>query len=191
MTVLFTVDSNNVFGTTIQEAGRYNVRVTDVQNTKSKGRGLPMLVVTFEVTDGKYKGGQIRYHNMVWDNEDQEHLKTSVKRFNTFLVALGVRDGSTVESLDQIAQAARGNELSVDTQWGQPNNNGQVYLEVRTYHRKNPDGSQPNGVKRPNAGQPSTTTNSNSNSNPFPKTNNDPFAKSNDTIDVTDNQLPF
>lgn len=114
----------------------------------------------------------------------------SIKRFNTFLVALGVKDGSTVENLGQIAQAAKGNTLAVETQWGQPNNNGQVYLEVRSYHRKNSDGSQPNGVKRPNAGQ-TNVTNGNSNSNPFPKTNSDPFSKKNDSIEVTDDQLPF
>lgn len=188
---LFTVDSNNVFGMSVQEAGTYNVKVVKVQTTTTKGRGLPMLTLDVEVIDGKYKGGQIRYQNLVWDSSDEEHLETSIKRFNTFLVALGVKDGARVDSIGQIAKAAQNSQLSVETEWGEPNNSGQVYLQVRGYHPLNPDGSQPNGVKRPSTNQASSTNSNSRNSDPSPKSNNGPFPKDNDSINVSDDDLPF
>ncbi|RRG03941.1 MAG: DUF669 domain-containing protein [Lactobacillus sp.] len=187
---LFTVDSNNVFGMSVQEAGTYNVKVVKVQTTTTKGRGLPMLTLDVEVIDGKYKGGQIRYQNLVWDSSDEEHLETSIKRFNTFLVALGVKDGARVDSIGQIAKAAQNSQLSVETEWGEPNNSGQVYLQVRGYHPLNPDGSQPNGVKRPNAGQNPSRSISNNTSNQEIKHSTDSFGKD-DGINISDSDLPF
>lgn len=188
---LFITDSNNVFGMSVQEAGLYNVKVIKAQVTTTKGRGLQMLTLDVEVIDGKYKGGQIRFQNLVWDDEDQEHLETSVKRFNTLVMAVGVQDGVAIDSLNQIAQGIQNKQLSVDVAWGDPNNKGQVYLEIRGYHPVNPDGSQPNGVKRPNAGQVSPVNNQPQISNSFPNHSNDPFTNSKETIDVKDSDLPF
>ncbi|MFS1046818.1 DUF669 domain-containing protein, partial [Enterococcus faecium] len=51
------------------------------------------------VIDGKYKGGKILYDNIVWDNNDVEF---STKRFNTILTALGVPDGTPIDSIQQL-----------------------------------------------------------------------------------------
>jgi len=48
---LFTADSKNVFGQTVEEAGTYNVVVApSSQFTNSKQTGKPMAVFDYEVT---------------------------------------------------------------------------------------------------------------------------------------------
>lgn len=186
---LFTVDSNNVFGVGVQEAGKYNVKIVKAE-VGTTGRGQQKLTLDYEVVDGKYKGGQIRYQVMTWD-DDQAHIEVTIKRFNTFVVALGVKDGAPIDRLDQIAKAALNRELSVDTEWAEPNSKGNIYLQVRGYHKTDPNGSQPNGVTRTGEGQ-GNRQNSAVNSSTANNSNTaDPFANAGGQVDITDDDLPF
>lgn len=179
-----TVNSKNVFGASVQEAGTYNVKIVRSEVNKS-GRGNQYISIDYQVLDGKYKGGEIRYQNLTWDDND---IETSQKRFNTLLTAIGIPDGTDVPSIEACANGLIGKQLSIDVNWAEPNNKGNIYLEVRGYHKLSQEGSQPNGVKRPNTGQASTGKSSNA---PLPSDSDDPFANSNDTVDVKDSDLPF
>ena len=148
---LFITDSNNVLGKYVEEAGQYNVKVANSSTTKNSNSGKPMLVLDYEVVDGPYKGGLIRYDNMVWDDSDQSHEDMSIRRFNTFTSAMGVPDGVKVESLQQLLSAAIGHELSVVVDWQQAQN-GKWYLTVQRQAKVLDGGSKPNGKKRPEEG---------------------------------------
>ncbi len=148
---LFTTDSNNVLGKYVEEAGQYNVKVAGSSEVKNSSTGKPMLVLDYEVVDGPYKGGLIRYHNMVWDDSSQDNHDMSVRRFNTFTSAMGVPDGTKIDSLQQLLSASIGHELSVEVDWEQANN-GKWYLTVQRQAKVLDDGSKPNGKKRPQEG---------------------------------------
>lgn len=190
---LFTVDSNNILGASVQEAGRYNVKVVkaDVGTT---GRGDDKMTVDYEVLDGKYKGGQVRYNVMTWLAEDNDKLEKTIKRFNTFAVAIGVKDGAGIDSLQQLAKGAVGKKLTIDVDWGEPNNRGNSYLQAYGYHVLSSEVSEPNGVTRPGA-----DSNQGGNSNPFGNGGGQPtsqatggmFGGNADSIDISDDDLPF
>lgn len=179
-----TVDSNNVLGSMVEEAGTYNVQITRADVSKS-GRGNQYISIDYQVLDGTYKGAEVRFQNVTWTNDDPEASK---KRFNTILVAVGVPDGTDVESIEQCAQGLLGKKLTIDVDWADPNSRGKIYLQVRSYHKLSQDPSKPNGVKRPNAGQ---TSDKPATGTPLPNDNDDPFANSNDSVDVKDDDLPF
>ncbi|MEK2588922.1 DUF669 domain-containing protein [Lentilactobacillus buchneri] len=179
-----TVDSNNVLGSMVEEAGTYNVQITRADVSKS-GRGNQYISIDYQVLDGTYKGAEVRFQNVTWTNDDPEASK---KRFNTILVAVGVPDGTDVESIEQCAKGLLGKKLTIDVDWADPNSRGKIYLQVRSYHKLSQDPSKPNGVKRPNAGQTSDKT---ATGTPLPNDNDDPFANSNDSVDVKDDDLPF
>lgn len=156
---LFTADSKNVFGQTVEEAGTYNVVVApSSQFTNSKQTGKPMAVFDYEVVDGKYAGGQIRFDNEVWDGSTKEKADQSAKRFSTIAVALGAADGTAFDSVEQFVSQAVGNRLAVSVDW-ETGQNGKTYLVVRGHQAFMPDGSKPNGKMRPQ-GQTSTATSS-------------------------------
>ncbi|EHL96278.1 hypothetical protein HMPREF9103_02421 [Lentilactobacillus parafarraginis F0439] len=179
-----TVDSNNVLGSMVEEAGTYNVQITRADVSKS-GRGNQYISIDYQVLDGTYKGAEVRFQNVTWTNDDPEASK---KRFNTILVAVGVPDGTDVESIEQCAKGLLGKKLTIDVDWADPNSRGKIYLQVRSYHKLSQDPSKPNGVKRPNAGQ---TSDKPATGTPLPNDNDDPFANSNDSVDVKDSDLPF
>lgn len=179
-----TVDSNNVLGSMVEEAGTYNVQITRADVSKS-GRGNQYISIDYQVLDGTYKGAEIRFQNVTWTNDDPEASK---KRFNTILVAVGVPDGTDVESIEQCAKGLLGKKLTIDVDWADPNSRGKIYLQVRSYHKLSQDPSKPNGVKRPNTGQ---TSDKPATGTPLPNDNDDPFANSNDSVDVKDDDLPF
>lgn len=179
-----TVDSNNVLGSMVEEAGTYNVQITRADVSKS-GRGNQYISIDYQVLDGTYKGAEVRFQNVTWTNDDPEASK---KRFNTILVAVGVPDGTDVESIEQCAKGLLGKKLTIDVDWADPNSRGKIYLQVRSYHKLSQDPSKPNGVKRPNAGQ---TSDKPATGTPLPNDNDDPFANSNDSVDVKDDDLPF
>jgi len=155
---LFTADSKNVFGQTVEEAGTYNVVVApSSQFTNSKQTGKPMAVFDYEVIDGKYAGGQIRFDNEVWDGSTKEKADQSAKRFSTIAVALGAADGTAFDSVEQFVSQAVGNRLAVNVDW-ETGQNGKTYLVVRGYQAFMPDGSKPNGKMRPQ-GQATTPSN--------------------------------
>lgn len=183
---LFTVDSGNVFGTGVAEAGTYNVKIVKAMVNKSS-KGNQYVSIDYQVLDGAYAGGQIRYQNVTWSVGD---LDNSIKRFNTIAVAVGAQDGVEINSVTQFANAIKDKQLTIDVDWAEPNTNGKIYLEVRGYHKLSQDPSKPNGVKRPDthAGIPNAGI---ANSSAASTRSNDPFANSSQSIDISDDDLPF
>ncbi|MBT1137680.1 DUF669 domain-containing protein [Lactiplantibacillus argentoratensis] len=146
---LFTVDSNNTFGQTVEEAGKYNVVIaSSSQYTTTKEAGKPMAIFDYEVLDGPYKGGLIRFDNEVWDSTSEDKAKLSAKRFNTIAVALGAINGTAFDSIEQFVNQAVGHQLAITVDWD-TGSNGKAYLAVKSYEQFMQDGSKPNGVKRP------------------------------------------
>lgn len=149
--VLFTTDSTNVFGKFVEEAGNYNVVILPDSEYKLTNDGTKeMAVLNYEVVDGKYAGGKVLYHNIVWDNGDVE---LSTKRFNTLLAAIGVPDGTPIETLQHLVQAVKGKKLNIAVEWQKNDFNGKWNLIVKRQQKTDPEGSKPNGVKRPNEQQ--------------------------------------
>lgn len=187
---LFTVNSKNVFGKNVEEAGIYNVRVLPTTVLKTSSTNKPMVVMNYEVLDGKYAGGEIRYDNLVWQEDSQESFNNSIKRFNTVMVAAGVPDGTPLNTLNDFVVGMIGKELAVEVEWGKPNRNGDSYLSVRSYSKFMQDGSKPNGVRRPQSnggGQTNAGFNNGGQSQP----NNYPQSNSNGAPVIDDDQLPF
>ncbi|MHA3850861.1 DUF669 domain-containing protein [Lactiplantibacillus plantarum] len=146
---LFTVDSSNTFGQTVEEAGKYNVAIaSSSQYTTTKEAGKPMAIFDYEVLDGPYKGGLIRFDNEVWDSTSEDKAKLSAKRFNTIAVALGASNGTAFDSIEQFVSQAVGHQLAITVDWD-TGSNGKAYLAVKSYEPFMQDGSKPNGVKRP------------------------------------------
>lgn len=145
---LFTVDSNNVFGQSVEEAGVYNVAISPSSEFKTSSTGKPMAVLDYEVLDGKYKGGQIRFDNEIWDGSTQEKAEMSAKRFSTIAVALGAQNGASFDSIEQFVSQAVGHKLAVVVDW-EAGQNGKTYLVVKGYRQYMDDGSKPNGTTRP------------------------------------------
>lgn len=195
---LFTVDSNNTFGNGVAEAGKYNVKIVKADSNQAQSTGNTYISIDYQVLDGKYKGGEIRYQSLTWDNNNVE---MSVKRFNTLAVAIGVKDGVQIDSVAQFAKAIVGKVLSINVDWGEPNNKGNIYLTVRGYGKLDENGSQPNGVKRPsNKPQASPDIVDSFNNavkgmgQPQPKGDpfaSNPFANNGDAVDISDDDLPF
>ena len=192
---LFTVDSKNVFGKVVEEAGIYNVRVLPSTILKTSKSGNAMVVMNYEVIDGKYAGGEIRYDNVTWIEGNQENVDKSVRRFNTIMVAAEVPDGTPLNSLGDFASGMIGKKLAVEVEWGEPNNNGDSYLTVRSYRKLMKDGSKPNGVKRPqNNGNSSFVGSGFANNQKETQSRNpqQPFINGNGApIDIDNYQLPF
>lgn len=197
---LFTVDPNNVFGKMIDEAGTYNVKVLPTSQLVTAKSGKQMVTLNFEVLDGKYAGGEIRYENVVWDDSTTEKYYQSITRFNTILVAAKVPAGTEIADLGAFTRGMVGKQLAVNTDWEQANN-GNYYLRVTGYRNYQEDGSKPNGVKRPqgnsNNRQGNGFTNNYQQQNTKQPTNNG-FANNggfnnpnNNQEPIRDDQLPF
>ncbi|MBZ5995381.1 DUF669 domain-containing protein [Leuconostoc gelidum subsp. gasicomitatum] len=181
---LFTVDSNNVFGKSVQEAGHYNVKVLDNSELKAaKSTGNEMLVLNYEVLDGNYAGGRVMYDNFVWN---PENVELSAKRFSTLLVAAGVPDGTEINSIADVLRGIVNKKLNILTEWEQSDYNKKWNLSVKGYEQVDVDGSKPNGKKRPDENSTSSQKTSPFNSSK----SNDPFA-SGAPIDINDDDLPF
>lgn len=157
---LFVVDSQNTLGKSIKEAGNYNVIVlNDSECKKTKETQNDMAVLNYEVVDGKYKGGKILYDNIVWDQSDVE---LSAKRFNTVLAAIGVADGTPINSIRQLVNGTKGKRLNVTVDWKYSDYSGKWNLVVKGYSKFDEEGSKPNGIERPSEQQMPTTQNINS-----------------------------
>ena len=146
-----TVDENNTYGKRVEEAGAYNVRVLPTSVSKTSSTGKEMLTLNYEVLDGKYAGGQIRFDNIVWDDTTPEKEESSIKRFNTLMVAAGVPNGSNIASLEMMVKAltTKYNTMNISVEWDGPNDKGYYNLSVQNHKPKDPDGSKPNGVFQP------------------------------------------
>lgn len=148
---LFITDSKNVFGKSVSEAGSYNVRILeDSEHKLTNNTFNDMAVLNYEVVDGKYAGGKILYNNIVWDKKDVE---LSAKRFNTLLAAIGVPDGTPIQSIEQLVEAVKNRKLNITVEWKQSDYNKKWNLEVKSYKPTDPEGSKPNGVERPSEQQ--------------------------------------
>lgn len=148
---LFVTDSKNVFGKSVGEAGSYNVRILeDSEHKLTNNTFNDMAVLNYEVVDGKYAGGKILYNNIVWDKNDVE---LSAKRFNTLLAAIGVADGTPIESIEQLVKVVKGKKLNITVDWKQSEYNQKWNLEVKSYKPTDLEGSKPNGVGRPSEQQ--------------------------------------
>ncbi|WP_047999390.1 DUF669 domain-containing protein [Lactiplantibacillus herbarum] len=155
---LFTVDSSNTFGQSVEEAGKYNVVIaSSSQYKQSQSTNKPMAVFDYEVLDGQYKGGMIRFDNEIWDGTTEDKAKLSAKRFSTIAVALGAQNGSAFDSIEQFVNQAVGNKLAITVDW-EVGNNGKIYLTVKGYEPYMQDGSKPNGVRRPEGQQGGSST---------------------------------
>lgn len=187
---LFTVNSNNVFGKTVEEAGIYNVRVLPSTQLKTSSAGNAMVVMNYEVLDGKYAGGQIRYDNVVWQEGSQDALALSAKRFNTIMVAAGVPDGTPLNTLNDFVTGMIDKKLAVEVEWGEPNRNGDSYLSVRSYRKLMQDGSKSNGVRRPQSNGSGQTNTGFSNAG-HPQPNNYPQSNGTGAPVIDDDQFPF
>lgn len=193
-----TVDENNVLGRRVEEAGSYNVRLLPTSELKTASTGKEMLVLDYEVLDGKYAGGTIRFDNVIYDDTTPEKEEQSIKRFNTLLVAAGIPAGTQINTLDILLKGLKKyNKLNVTVEWSsEPNNKGYYNLDVTSHNPTDPEGSKPNGVFAPprqqagtgySAGNQSAVEQAAAN---LPKHfDADPFAGAGQVI--SDDDLPF
>lgn len=201
----FTSNTSNVFGKMVEEAGSYNVKIMDSSVAKKSKTGKEMAVLDYEVLDGKYAGGAIKWHNIVWDESSEEATQLSLKRFNTLTAALGFPDGTNFNmTLERFVNGIKGKQLNITVDW-EEGTNGNYHLAVKS-QQEIKEKSEPNGVFRPTSNGGASTAKASTNpfgnsnqskqeaTNPFEQTtleNTDPFAKSSTTIDIPDKDLPF
>lgn len=153
--MLFRVDSKNTFrGQRVEEAGTYNVEIVKSE-LKNSSNGNPMINLDYQVLDGAYQGAKIEYADtMTWIDSDPEKLERSIKRFNDLLVKIGIPDGTQVETIQEYAKGLMGQKLNVTVEWRQSdygNSAGDYFLHVKYHNKLDPEGSKPNGQKRPEA----------------------------------------
>lgn len=195
-----TVDENNVLGRRVEEAGTYNVRLLPTSELKTSSTGKEMLVLNYEVLDGKYAGGTIRFDNVVYDDTTPEKEEQSLKRFNTLLVVAGVPAGTQINTLAILLQGLKKyNKMNVTVEWSsEPNDKGYYNLNVTSHNPTDPEGSKPNGVFAPARQQPGSSNFGNRQPGIDQAANNlpdnfgpsvDPFAGAGTT--VSDADLPF
>lgn len=184
----FTVDPDNVFGKFVEESGDYNVKVASVSEPQHSKAGNDYLTIDYELLDGTYKGAQIRYQNLTYDESTQEKKDLSDTRFNTMVVSAGAKVGFKFTSMEQFAKAVTGKKLNVHTKWGAPNNKGKIYLTVDGFNPLDKDGSKPDGIKRP---AQSNVTDGGFGGKQSNANTSDPFANNGQPIDVSDDDLPF
>lgn len=201
----FTVDYNNTFGKAVEEAGSYNVKIADSSTAKKTKKGQEMAVLDYEVLDGKYAGAVIRYDNILWNDNTNETLKLSIKRFNTLMRAVKAEDGKQVNStMETLVKNLVGRTLNITVDWEQSDYNGKWNLVVKS-QQPTKEKSEPNGKFRPTGNNESSATKASANpfgnsaqnkqetTNPFKQTtleNTDPFSNSKD-INIPDEDLPF
>ncbi|WGN89804.1 DUF669 domain-containing protein [Ligilactobacillus faecis] len=195
-----TVDENNVLGRRVEEAGTYNVRLLPTSELKTSSTGKEMLVLNYEVLDGKYAGGTIKFDNVVYDDTTPEKEEQSLKRFNTLLVVAGVPAGTQINTLAILLQGLKKyNKMNVTVEWNsEPNDKGYYNLNVTSHNPTDPEGSKPNGVFAPARQQPGASNFGNRQPAIDQAANNlpdnfgpsvDPFAGAGTT--VSDADLPF
>lgn len=197
--MLFSVDPSNVFGKTVDESGTYNVKVLPSTTTKKSSTGKDMVTLDYEVLDGKYAGGKIRFDNVVWDDSTTDKYYNSITRFNTILVAAKVPAGTQIADFGSFARGIVGKQLAVRTEWEQ-SNNGKYYLTIKGYQPTLSEGSKPDGHLRPTSNSSAGGFSQNNTHQPQgnyqqgnnPQGQSAPFNQGNGAPDqVTDDDLPF
>lgn len=183
----FKVDSNNVLGGGfVDEAGTYNVKVLDTTEVTTTKGGKPMITVNYEVVDGAQQGRQVRYDNLVWSEDNQEAMERSIRRFNTMAIAVGAKDGAEIKSIDAFRQGLIGKQLNIAVDWTKNEYSGKYNLTVKSHRVVDPEGSKPNGNKRPDSNQQQSSGFGQSANQPQ---QSNPFV--NQPVDIDDSQLPF
>lgn len=188
----FTVDYNDVFGKAVEEAGSYNVKIADSSIAKKTKKGQDMAVLDYEVLDGKYAGAVIRYDNILWNDNTEETLKLSIKRFNTLMRAINATDGAQINyTMDAFVKKLVGKTLNITVDWEQSDYNSKWNLVVKS-QQPTKEKSEPNGKFRPtnNSGASATKASSNPFASSTSKAESDPFSNSKD-INIPDEDLPF
>ncbi|GAP05031.1 DUF669 domain-containing protein [Fructobacillus tropaeoli] len=196
----FTTDENNVFGQSVQESGTYNVKILDSSEAKTSSTGSEMAVFDYEVVDGEYQGGKVRYDNMVWKDGTAEEAERSTKNFNNMAIAAGAKSGVQFSSLAQYVKSMIGKTINVKVEWQTSDYTGKTNLTVRAKTHVDSDGSKPDGITRDmfeakNSGPQKQAPTSNAFANKQPEqTGFNPFAKqaaNNGEINISDDDLPF
>lgn len=187
--MLFQVDDKNVFGRGLDQAGKYNVMIANAELGQSRA-GNPKIDLTYSIIDGDYSGVTIQYADtMTWIDESPEALERSVTRFNDLLVKIGVPNGTRIDTIQNYANGLKGARLAVVVDWEKSeygSNAGNYFLRVKRHEKLDPEGSKPNGKKRPGNAQQAHTAVSNGNSGNRQNISNG-FAQSN----INPNDLPF
>lgn len=194
----FKTDENNVFGQSVQESGTYNVKILDSSEATTSSTGSEMAVFDYEVIDGDYQGGKVRYDNMVWKDETAEESERSTKNFNNMAIAAGAKSGIVFSSLDQFVKSMIGKTINIKVEWQTSNYTGKTNLTVRAKNRQDSEGSKPDGITRDmheennnsNASTPSSGAFSNKQTQ---QTGFNPFngQQDNAEVDIDDDDLPF
>lgn len=189
----FTTDENNVFGQSVQEAGTYNVKILPQSEVKTSSNGNEMAVFDYEVVDGVYAGGQVRYDNMVWKDDTQEAAERSQKNFNNMAVAAGAKSGVSFTSIQQFVQTLVGKTINIKVEWETSNYNGKTNLVVKAKNKVDQEGSKPNGITRD---QVANGSKQQTNASPFVGNQQaqqgdlNPFG-GNGGVDINPDDLPF
>ena len=191
--MLFQVDDKNVFGRGLDQAGKYNVQITNTALSQSRA-GNPKIDLTYLVIDGSYSGVTIQYADtMTWIDETPEALDRSVTRFNDLLVKIGVPNGTRIDTIEDYANGLKGAKLAVVVDWEKSeygNNAGNYFLRVKRHEKLDPEGSKPNGKKRPNGPQQARTAVSNGNLVNYPNQGQNASNSFNEP-NIDPNDLPF
>lgn len=195
----FTTDENNVFGQSVQESGTYNVKIIETSETKNSSTGSEMAVFDYEVIDGEYQGGKIRFDNMVWKDGTKEELDRSVKNFNNMAVSAGAASGVQFTSIGQFVKSLVGKTINIKVEWQTSDYNGKTNLVVKAKTHSDSEGSKPDGITRAmyeannNASKSQATSNSTFTSQQTQQTGFNPFngQQDNAEIDIADEDLPF
>lgn len=189
----FTTDENNVFGQSVKEAGTYNVKILPQSAPKMSSTGNEMAVFDYEVIDGEYAGGKIRFDNMVWKDDTQEATERSQKNFNNMAIAAGAPSGRTFTSIQQFVQTLVGKTINIKVEWETSDYNGKTNLVVKAKSKPDSEGSKPNGITRDQAANGSKQQ---TNASPFAGKQQaqqgsfNPF-QGQQGVDISDDDLPF
>lgn len=197
----FTTDENNVFGQSVQESGTYNVKILDSSEAKMSSTGSEMAVFDYEVVDGNYQGGKVRFDNMVWKDSTAEEAERSTKNFNNMAIAAGAKSGISFNSIAQFVKSMVGKTINIKVEWQTSDYTGKTNLTVRAKTHVDSEGSKPDGITRDmfeakNSSPKAQAPSSNAFASKQPEqTGFNPFAKqvaaNSSEIDISDDDLPF
>lgn len=80
--MLFTVDQRMFSERLVTDGDCHNVKVLPSTVAKKSSTGKDMVALNYEVLDGKYASGKIRFDNVVWDDNTTDKYYNSITRFN-------------------------------------------------------------------------------------------------------------
>lgn len=135
---IFDVDYNNA-GTGQVAPGFYEVYVSDYQIGQSRA-GNEIISLFYTVRDDinqPSRGGKLNYDNF-------NVIPSSKWRMDAFARAVGIPDGTSINSATEWANLMVNKDLIVKVVLGAPNDKGNAYPEVKEFHpTKNPNRGRP------------------------------------------------